>query len=165
MPHNFVHLHTHSEFSLLDGMSRIADIVSRTKELGMKSVALTDHGNMYATVKFYQAAKEHGIKPILGCEVYMAPRTRFDKETKEDRSPYHLTLLAADLDGYRNLIKLVSLASIEGFYQKPRIDKEILEKYSKGLVVLSGCVAGEIPELILSQKIKEATKVDATIVA
>jgi len=124
----------------------------------MKSAALTDHGNMYATVKFYQTAKEHGIKPILGCEVYMAPRTRFDKETKEDRSPYHLTLLAADLDGYRNLIKLVSLASIEGFYQKPRIDKEILEKYNKGLVVLSGCVAGEIPQLILSQKIKEAKK-------
>jgi DNA polymerase-3 subunit alpha len=104
MPHQFVHLHAHSEFSLLDGMSRVEDLVKRTKELGMKAVALTDHGNMYAAVKFYLNAREHGIKPILGCEVYLAPRSRFDKETREDRSPSHLTLLAKDMDGYRNLI-------------------------------------------------------------
>ncbi|MFA4967629.1 MAG: DNA polymerase III subunit alpha, partial [Candidatus Margulisiibacteriota bacterium] len=150
MPHNFVHLHTHSEFSLLDGMSRIEDLIKRTKEMGMKSIALTDHGNMYATVKFYMAAKEHDIKPIIGCEAYVAHRTRFDKETKEDRSPYHLTLLAKDNDGYRNLIKLVSLSSIEGFYQKPRIDREIIEKYGKGLVAMSGCMAGEVAKLILA---------------
>lgn len=158
MPHQFVHLHTHSEFSLLDGMSRIEDLARRTKELGMKSLALTDHGNMYAAVKFYTAAREHGIKPILGCEVYQAPRGRLDKETREDRSPYHLTLLAKDLQGYRNLLKLVSLASLEGFYQKPRIDKEVLMKYRKGLVVLSGCPAGEIPQLILKGKRDQAAQ-------
>ncbi|KAF0133837.1 MAG: DNA polymerase III subunit alpha [Candidatus Saganbacteria bacterium] len=159
MPHNFVHLHTHSEFSLLDGMSRVEDIIKRTKDLGMKAVALTDHGNMYAEVKFFLKAKEHGIKPILGCEVYLAHRSRLDKETREDRSPYHLTLLAKNNEGYRNLLKLVSLASIEGFYQKPRIDKEILEKYSSGLVVLSGCLAGEIPKILLSGEIKKAEEI------
>jgi DNA polymerase-3 subunit alpha len=152
MPHQFAHLHTHSEFSLLDGMSRITDLVRRTKELGMKSLALTDHGNMYATVKFYTAARENEVHPLLGCEMYLAPRTRLDKETKEDRSPYHLTVLAKDNEGYRNLMKLVSLASLEGFYMKPRIDKELIEKYHKGLVILSGCPAGEIPSLVLASE-------------
>ncbi|MFA4843324.1 MAG: DNA polymerase III subunit alpha [Candidatus Margulisiibacteriota bacterium] len=145
MPHgNFVHLHVHSEYSLLDGACRIADLVARAKELEMPAVAVTDHGNMYAAVEFYLKAKEAGIKPLIGCEMYVAPRTRFDKETKEDRSPNHLTLLCKDQAGYKNLIKLVSLASIEGFYSRPRVDQELLKLYRGGLVALSGCSEGEI---------------------
>lgn len=152
----FVHLHCHSEFSLLDGAARIPDIVKTAKELGMHTVALTDHGNMYATIKFFTAAKEAHVKPILGCEIYMAPRSRFDKETKEDRSPHHLTLLAKDITGYRNLLKLVSLSSIEGFYAKPRIDRELLKRHKDGLVVLSGCPKGEIPSLIVAGQYAKA---------
>lgn len=155
-PNDFVHLHVHSEFSLLDGASRLDDIVKRTKELGMDSVAVTDHGNMCCAVKFYLAAKKAGIKPIVGCEMYLAPRTRFDKETRQDRSPYHITVLAKDRQGYQNLLSLVTLSNTEGFYQKPRVDKELFEKYSKGLVVLSGCLAGEIPSLLLAGKDDEA---------
>jgi DNA polymerase-3 subunit alpha len=146
MPHRdkFIHLHTHSEYSLLDGACRISELIKRAKELGMHSLALTDHGNMYAAIEFYLKAKEEGVKPIVGCEMYVAPRTRFDKETKEDRSPYHLTMLAKNLAGYKNLLKLASLASIEGFYSRPRVDLELLGKYREGLVVLSGCAEGEI---------------------
>ena len=154
--HKFVHLHCHSQFSLLDGAGRIPGLVAEAKKLGMPALALTDHGNMYATVQFYLAAKEAGIKPIIGCELYVAPRTRHDKETKEDRSPHHLTFLAKDLNGYRNLIKLASIASIEGFYSRPRIDKEVLEKYKQGLVVLSGCPVGKIPSLLRQDKFEEA---------
>ncbi|MEE8638704.1 MAG: DNA polymerase III subunit alpha [Candidatus Margulisiibacteriota bacterium] len=161
MPHKdkFVHLHSHSEFSLLDGEARIPDLVKTAKELGMHSLALTDHGNMYAAVKFYSAAKEAGIKPILGCEMYVAPRTRFDKETKQDRSPYHLTVLARDGQGYRNLLRLVSLASIEGFYSRPRIDRELLQNHRKGLMILSGCPKGEVPQLIVQGKYEQAKQV------
>ncbi|OGC23964.1 DNA polymerase III subunit alpha [candidate division WOR-1 bacterium RIFOXYB2_FULL_42_35] len=163
MPHQgkFVHLHCHSEFSLLDGAARISDLIQTTKDLGMQAVALTDHGNMHATINFYSTAKAEKIKPILGCEMYLAPRTRFDKETKEDRSPNHLTVLAANADGYKNLTQLVSLASLEGFYSKPRIDRELLEKHRRGLVVLSGCVKGEIPSLLMQDKVKEAREVAA----
>ena len=153
---DFVHLHVHSEFSLLDGASRLDDIIKRTKELGMESVAVTDHGNMCCAVKFYLAAKKAGIKPITGCEMYLAPRTRFDKETREDRSPYHLTVLAKSALGYRNMLSLVTHSNTEGFYQKPRVDRELLERYGKDLVVLSGCLAGQIPSLILSGKEEEA---------
>ena len=149
----------HSEFSLLDGAARIPDLVKAAKALGMHALALTDHGNMYAAIKFYTTAKEMGIKPILGCEMYVAPRTRFDKETKEDRSPYHLTVLAMNKEGYRNLIRLASLASIEGFYSRPRIDRELLERHNKGLVVLSGCPKGEVPSLIAEGKYEEAKRV------
>ncbi|OGB87474.1 DNA polymerase III subunit alpha [candidate division WOR-1 bacterium RIFCSPLOWO2_02_FULL_46_20] len=160
MPHkqNFVHLHCHSEFSLLDGAVRVADLVDGAKKLGMPAVALTDHGNMYAAIKFFQKAKKAGIKPIIGCEMYMAQRTRFDKETKEDRSPYHLTVLAKTLDGYKSLLKLVSLASIDGFYAKPRIDRELLRKHKEGLIVLSGCPKGEFPSLIVAGNRAEAVK-------
>jgi len=160
MPHKgkFVHLHAHSEYSLLDGAARIPDLVKAAKDRGMPALALTDHGNMYAAVKFYTAAREAGIKPILGCEMYVAPRTRFDKETKEDRSPWHLTVLAKNSDGYRNLIKLVSLASLEGFYSRPRIDRELLERHRQGLIVLSGCPKGEVPSLIMAGKYAEAKK-------
>jgi len=161
MPHRdkFVHLHTHTEYSLLDGACRIADLLQRAKELGMKSLAVTDHGNMYAAVEFYLKAKEAGIKPIIGCECYVAPRTRFDKETKEDRSPYHLTLLAKNMVGYKNLIKLVSLASIEGFYSRPRIDHELIEKYHEGIIAMSGCAGGHVQALLMEDKPDEAKQV------
>ena len=151
MPHRdqFIHLHTHTEYSLLDGACRISDLLKRAKELGMFSLGVTDHGNMYSAVDFYVQAKDAGIKPIIGCECYVAPRTRFDKETKEDRSPYHLTVLAKNMAGYKNLLKLVSLASIEGFYSRPRIDHELLEKYREGLIVLSGCAQGAVPYQLL----------------
>src|SRR3989339_787385 len=156
MPRQFVHLHVHSEFSLLDGAIKIAELVKKVKELNMPAVALTDHGNMYAAVKFFIECKNNGIKPILGCELYLAPRTRLHKETKEDRSPFHLTLLAKNEEGYKNLVKLVSLASLEGFYNKPRIDKELIEKYYKGLVCLSGCLQGEIGAHLIDNQEEKA---------
>lgn len=146
---DFVHLHLHSEYSLLDGANRIKDIPKRVKELGMSSVALTDHGVMYGIIDFYKACKEEGIKPIIGCEVYLAERTRFDKDPILDKNRYHLILLVKNEIGYKNLTKLVSLSNIEGYYYKPRIDKEILEKYSEGLICLSACLAGELPRTIL----------------
>jgi len=152
----FIHLHNHTEFSLLDGASRIPLLIKKAKELGMDSIAITDHGVMYGAIGFYTAAKAAGIKPIIGCELYVAPRTRFDKTTKEDRSPYHLTLLAKDALGYRNLVKLVTIAHLEGFYAKPRVDKDVLKDLSKGLVALSGCQGGEIPSLILDGKYDKA---------
>ena len=156
MPRQFVHLHVHSEFSLLDGAIKIAELVKKVKELNMPAVALTDHGNMYAAVKFFIECKNNGIKPILGCELYLAPRTRLHKETKEDRSQFHLTLLAKNEEGYKNLVKLVSLASLEGFYNKPRIDKELIEKYYKGLVCLSGCLQGEIGAHLIDNQEEKA---------
>ena len=142
---DFVHLHLHSEYSLLDGACRIKELVLRVKEMGQKAVAVTDHGNMFAAVEFYNECKAHGIKPVIGCEVYVAPRTRFDKIARIDTSPYHLVLLCRDNEGYKNLIKMVSLAYTEGFYSRPRVDEELLRKYSKGLICLSACLAGEIP--------------------
>lgn len=147
---DFVHLHVHSEFSLLDGASRVEDIVGKAKKMGMDAVAVTDHGNMYSAIKFYLSAKEAGIHPIIGCEGYLAPKSRFDKSTKEDRSPSHITLLAKNNEGYKNLLQLVTLSNTEGFYQKPRVDKELLQKYRNGLVVMSGCLAGEIPRFIMA---------------
>jgi len=152
----FIHLHNHTEFSLLDGASRISALIKRVKEMGMGAVAITDHGVMYGAIQFYTTAKDHGIKPIIGCEVYVAPRTLHDKTTKEDRSPFHLTLLAKNREGYKNLVKLVSVAHLEGFYSKPRVDKEILRKHSKGLVALSGCQGGEIASSILDNDMKKA---------
>lgn len=158
---SFVHLHNHSEYSLLDGASRIPDLVKRAKELGMPAIALTDHGNMYASVNFYNEAMQQGIKPIVGCELYLAPKSRLSKEVKEDRTSNHLTILAKNLIGYVNLIKLVTIANTEGFYYKPRIDKEVLQKHAEGLIVLSGCSLGEIPMLLLSgedEKARQAAK-------
>ncbi|MDF2569422.1 MAG: dnaE [Sporomusa sp.] len=145
----FVHLHNHTEYSLLDGAGRITDLVRRAKELGMPAVAMTDHGTMYGTIDFYKQAKKQGIKPIIGCEVYVAPRSRLDKAAVEGESYYHLILLAANEQGYRNLIELVSRGYSEGFYYKPRIDREILRSRSEGLIGLSACIAGEIPSAIL----------------
>jgi len=155
---DFVHLHNHSHYSLLDGLAKIEDMIARTKELGMNSIALTDHGNLYGAIEFYKEAKKQGIKPILGVEAYLAPKSRLIKNTVDSDKYYHITLLAKDNAGWKNLIQLVTKANLEGFYYKPRIDKEILELHKEGLVVLSGCPSGEIPRLILRNQIDEAYK-------
>ena len=156
---DFVHLHVHSEFSLLDGMCRIKELPKRAKELGMKAIALTDHGVMYGAVNFYKECVKEGIKPIIGCEVYVAPRSRFNKESGIDDNYSHLILLAKNKQGYQNLIKLVSLSFTEGYYYKPRIDLEILEKYHEGLICLSACLAGSVNKAILKDDIEEAKRV------
>ncbi|MEK7547327.1 MAG: PHP domain-containing protein, partial [Patescibacteria group bacterium] len=153
---SFVNLHAHSHYSLLDGFGTPKDIVLRAKELGYPAAALTDHGVTYGLIEFYYAALEASIKPILGCEMYVAPRTRFDKEAKIDNKPYHLTVLAKDSEGYHNLLKLTTKANLEGFYYKPRVDYGLLKAYGKGLIVLSGCIAGHLPRLILSGNDEEA---------
>lgn len=142
---NFTHLHVHTEYSLLDGSSKIKEITKRAAELGMDSLAITDHGVMYGVIDFYKAAKEAGIKPILGCEVYVAPGSRFDKEAGSGEDKYnHLVLLAETSEGYKNLMKIVSRGFTEGFYYKPRVDKEVLLKYHEGIIALSACLAGEV---------------------
>ena len=140
----FAHLHVHSEFSLLDGFCRIPDLIARTRELGMDAVALTDHGVMFGAADFYLEARRAGIRPIVGCEVYVAPRGRADRDAARDRRSYHLTLLARDVHGYRNLVKLTSRAHLEGFYYRPRVDRELLREHHEGLICLSGCPSGEL---------------------
>lgn len=140
---NFVHLHVHSHYSLLDGMSKVEDLVKKAKEFGMTALALTDHGAMYGAIDFYKECKNAGIKPIVGCEVYVANRTRFDRDPTIDTKRYHLTLLARNNTGYKGLMKLVSKANLEGFYYKPRIDRELLKQYGDGLIILSGCPGSE----------------------
>ena len=145
----FAHLHVHTEYSLLDGASRVKELVRRTKELGMDSVAITDHGVMYGAVRFYKEAKAQGVHPVIGCEVYLAPGMRQERAEVDGTRYYHLILLAENETGYRNLVELISLANIEGYYYKPRIDKELLRQYHEGIIALSACVAGEIPQAIL----------------
>ena len=146
----FVHLHTHTEYSLLDGANKITEYVSRLKELGMNSGAITDHGVMYGAVDFYKCAKSMGIKPIIGCEVYVAPNSRFDRENTDGEDRYnHLVLLAESNVGYQNLLKIVSKGFVEGFYYKPRVDKQVLEEYHEGIIALSACLAGEVPRTLL----------------
>lgn len=154
----FVHLHTHTEFSLLDGAVSIKKLVARIKELGMDSCAITDHGNMYGVVDFYREAKAQGIHPVIGCEVYMAPGSRFDK-TKDTDKYYHLILLCENQTGYKNLIKLVSAGFIEGFYYKPRIDFELLSQHSEGLIALSACLAGEVPRALSDNNYEGAKEI------
>lgn len=156
---SFVHLHTHTEFSLLDGSNKIKEYVARVKELGMNAAAITDHGVMYGVIDFYNACKDAGINPVLGCEIYVSPGSRFDKEAgmNEDRY-HHLVLLAENDTGYHNLMKIVSIGFTEGYYYKPRVDMEILEKYHKGLICLSACLAGEIPKNIMRGLTGEAEK-------
>jgi len=155
----FTHLHVHTEYSLLDGSNKIKEYVKRVKELGMDSAAITDHGVMYGVIDFYRAAREAGIKPILGCEVYVAPNSRFDKELTggEDRY-YHLVLLAENNTGYANLMKIVSRGFTEGYYYKPRVDMEVLEKYHEGIIALSACLAGEVQRYIVKGLVDEARK-------
>ena len=151
----FTHLHVHTEYSLLDGMCRIPQLMKRAKELGMNSLAITDHGVMYGAIEFYLATREAGIKPIIGCEVYLAQNSRFSRDIS-DKKPYHLVLLAKNQTGYQNLIQLTTKANLEGFYYKPRIDKELLEQYHHGLIALSACVGGEVPYLIREGRLQEA---------
>jgi DNA polymerase-3 subunit alpha len=156
---NFVHLHIHSEFSLLDGANRIKDLPVRAKELGMNAMAITDHGAMFGAIDFYKACKANDIKPIIGCEVYVAPRNRKDKDPNLDAKYNHLILLAKDNQGYKNLATLVSLGYTEGFYYKPRIDHEIIEKYHEGIICLSACLAGEVNQAILANDMEKAKEV------
>ncbi len=154
---SFVHLHTHTEYSLLDGSNKIKEYVKRCKELGMTAAAITDHGVMYGVIDFYRAAREAGLNPVLGCEVYVAPNSRFDKETTggEDRY-HHLVLLAENNTGYANLMKIVSRGFTEGFYYRPRVDMEVLREFHEGIIALSACLAGEVPRLIEKGLIAEA---------
>ena len=153
----FTHLHVHTEYSLLDGSSKIKELAARAKELGMDSMAITDHGAMFGVIDFYRAAKENGIKPILGCEVYVSPASRFDRENVngEDRY-YHLVLLAENNEGYQNLMKIVSKGYVDGFYYKPRVDMEVLEQYHEGLIALSACLAGEVARFLQRGLYEEA---------
>jgi DNA polymerase III subunit alpha len=161
-PNNFVHLHNHTEYSLLDGAGRINRLVNRAAELGMPAVALTDHGVMYGAIQFYKECREAGIKPILGCELYVAPRSRLQREGRTDRDPHHLTVLAKDGEGYLNLMKLCSIGHLEGLYYKPRVDKEVLARHSRGLIALSGCLAGEVASKITASDPAAAREAIAT---
>src|SRR5690348_15460781 len=159
----FVHLHTHSEFSLLDGASRIEELFAKAAGYEMPALALTDHGAMFGALDFYEAGKRHGVKPILGVEAYVAPRSRFDRERGENEEAYrHLTILARNEEGYRNLLRLVTDAHLEGFYHRPRIDKELLAERSAGLIGLSGCLASETNRLLLQGKAAKADEVAGT---
>lgn len=155
---DFVHLHTHTEYSLLDGLSKIPELVTRCQQLGMKAVAITDHGAMYGVIPLYLTCREAGINPIIGCEFYVAQRSRFDKQPGVDADQYHLVLLAKDRTGYLNLMKLATIAHLEGFYYKPRIDTEVLKKYCGGLIALSACLEGEIPALLRVGEEEKAEK-------
>jgi len=154
--HNFVHLHMHTEYSLLDGAIRIDRLLDRAKQYHMPAVAITDHGTMFGVVDFYEKANKAGIKPIIGCECYVAPRTIHDKTPMDHKGMSHLVLLAQNQTGYQNLCQLATQASLTGFYHKPRIDKEILRTHSEGLIGLSACLKGEIPSLIQAGRIDEA---------
>ena len=146
----FAHLHVHTQYSILDGASSIPSLIDKVKELGMEAIAITDHGNMFGVKEFHNTATKKGVKPIIGCEIYVAKRSLEDVSGKEDRSGDHLILLAKNLKGYKNLIKLISIAWIKGFYYKPRIDKALLAQYHEGLIASSACLAGEIQDEILN---------------
>lgn len=158
MEKNFTHLHVHTEYSLLDGFSRVKTLVKRAKEKGMTAVAITDHGCMFGAIDFYKAAKAEGIKPIIGCEVYTAPRKLTDKDPNYDKHQGHLVLLAKDMVGYKNLIKIVSKSYVDGFYYKPRTDMDELKKHSQGLIALSACLAGDVPRAIMNGNYDKARK-------
>ena len=156
---NFVHLHVHTEYSLLDGACRISELVAQAKKYKMPALAITDHGVMYGVIQFYKEAIRQGVKPIIGCEMYVAHQSRFDKSSQRKETPHHLILLVKNNEGYKNLIKLVTLSYLEGFYYKPRIDKELLREHSNGLIALSACLKGEISQCILQKNIKKAKEV------
>src|SRR5947209_7998314 len=159
---SFVHLHVHTHYSLLDGACRISDLVKRAKSLGMDSLAITDHGCMFGVIEFFNECKKEGIKPILGMEAYMAPGDRRERSAAPGEAAYHLLLLCENLEGYNNLKKLSSLAYREGFYYKPRIDKEILRQYSKGLIATSACLGGEVASAFIKRDMKAAKAVAET---
>ncbi|MFZ2126591.1 MAG: DNA polymerase III subunit alpha [Candidatus Microsaccharimonas sp.] len=161
LPSSFVHLHNHTHHSVLDGMTKIPALIDRVKQLGMEAVAITDHGTMSGVIEFYKAAKAADIKPIIGMEGYVAARSRFDRDPQKDKGRYHLTILAMNNQGYKNLMRLSSLAQLEGMYYKPRIDHELLEKYNEGLIILSGCASGEVGENLRMDNYEEAKKIAA----
>src|SRR6185437_16357697 len=167
----FVHLHCHSEYSLLDGAARLTDekgkpgeLLKLIAEMKMPALALTDHGNLYGAIEFYQAARALRIKPIIGCEMYLAPQSRHDRSSQRGQEDafYHFTALARDNEGYRNLIQLVSIGFLEGYYYKPRVDKEALARYGKGLIVLSGCLKGELAQALLAERDQQALQIVET---
>ena len=157
-PSDFVHLHNHTQYSLLDGLTKVPAMVERVKKLGMQSLAVTDHGTMSGIIEFYKAAKAGDIKPVIGMEAYVAPRLYSDKEPEHDRQYYHLTLLAMDNQGYQNLMRLSTIANLEGFYYRPRVDRVLLEKYNQGLIVLSGCIGGEVSDNLRQDQYEKAKK-------
>src|SRR3990167_4575874 len=150
---DFVHLHNHSEYSLLDGLSKIPEMVKRAKELDMKAIAITDHGNMYGTIKFYSECISQGIKPIIGSEIYISKRTRHDKEAGVDTDSNHLILLAKNEIGYKNLMKIISIANLEGYYYRPRSDIQLLKDYHEGLICLSACLNGYVSQSLLDNQV------------
>ncbi|RMD48478.1 MAG: PHP domain-containing protein, partial [Candidatus Thermofonsia bacterium] len=156
--HNFVHLHVHSEYSLLDGLSRINDLVKRAAELNHPAIALTGHGAMYGTMPFYRAAKAAGIKPIIGIETYLAKRTMYDRDPQLDKERYHMLMLAENQTGYLNLLKLASTAQLDGYYYKPRVDRDFMSRHSEGIIATTGCMAAEIPRAIGAGNMRMAKK-------
>src|SRR5437868_12895807 len=154
---SFVHLHLHTEYSLLDGSIRMKELMKKAAEFEMPAVAITDHGNLFGVIEFYQEAQRAGVKPIIGCEVYVAPRSHKDRPPSRRDSAYHFTLLAENEMGYRNLVKLITTAHLDGFHYRPRIDKELLAQHSAGLIGLSGCLAGEVNSAIQANNIQKAT--------
>ena len=156
---DFVHLHIHTQYSLLDGACHLKRLVDKAREFKLPALAITDHGNLFGAIEFYELCYNKGIKPIIGAECYLAPSSRWEKKTRDnEESNFHIILLARNKEGYKNLIKLISFGYLEGFYYKPRIDKELLEKYHKGLICLSACLKGEIPRYILQDKFLDALK-------
>src|SRR3989344_5002863 len=157
-PSDYVHLHNHSQYSLLDGLTKLPALIEFVKVKGMEAVALTDHGTMSGTIEFYKEAKASDIRPIIGMEAYVAPRKYTDKEPEKDRQYYHLTMLAMNQRGYQNLMRLSTIAKLEGFYYRPRIDHDLIEKYNEGLIVLSGCMGGEVSDALRAGQYDHAKK-------
>src|SRR3989338_617091 len=156
---DFVHLHCHTQYSLLDAASKVDELIHRAVELKFPALAMTDHGNLFAAIEFYQEAMKQGVKPIIGMEAYIAPGSRFEKQAHGIKeASFHVTLLARDEKGYRNLMKLTSIGYLEGFYYRPRIDKEVLKKYSEGLIAVSGCLKGEVPYYVRNDQQQEARR-------
>ncbi|MEX1995228.1 MAG: DNA polymerase III subunit alpha, partial [Candidatus Saccharimonadales bacterium] len=155
----YVHLHNHTQYSLLDGLTKVPPLISRIQQMGMSAVAMTDHGTMSGAIEFYQSANAEGIKPIIGMEAYVAPRAHTEKDPSKDRQYFHLTMLVMDDKGYKNLMALSTIANLEGFYYKPRIDRQLLEKYNQGLIVLSGCIGGEVSDALRQGQYEQAREV------
>src|SRR5579862_9090043 len=153
---DFVHLHNHTQHSLLDGLSKVPALIDRVKELGMESVAITDHGTMSGVIEFYKTANAMGVKPIIGMEAYISSRSHTDKDPAKDRQYYHLTLLAMNNRGYENLMRLSTIANLDGFYYRPRVDRELIEKFNEGLIVLSGCIGGEVSDALRQDQYSQA---------
>ena len=154
----FVHLHNHSQYSLLDGLTKIPELIEQTKSLNMSAIAITDHGTMSGVIEMYKEAKAAGIKPVIGMETYVAPRSHLDKDPAKDKTPFHLTLIAMNNVGYQNLMRLSTSANLDGFYYRPRVVHELLEKYNEGIIVLSGCIGGEIGDALRQKQYEKAKK-------